>query len=457
MSGTVQIMLDFVWVSAGLALVAFSLGLILGELKIVNIAQGDLMMVGAYSMYAMRDLPFPIALLATFVVGLLLGFVLERGVLRWVYDKGFMATLLATWGVGIVLEQGVATIFTVSQKGIDPPIKGLIEIGEVVYPEYRIVVAGGIVVLLTILLLLVYRTSLGLRLRASIDNVEMASVLGISPQRMFALVFSVAAALAVLAGALIAPTIAINPTLGLSFLAPAFFAVLISKPGSLAGPVVGAIAVEFDIHGVAGLSQHHSSREHLVRAVSPLHRSQTPGDILVLETSKGESAMTGRRSPMNSIVSPRLSRRAFGNMAMGLAGATVLGNVANLVGNRAFAADFKGPRPYKIGFVAPLTGPVAPEGLAMQRGFQLAVDTMNAAGGIAGNPVAVVSQDTQAVPAVAGTVVKKFIQEEERQHDRRHHHQRRRGGGQSALRRGGRAGAVPRDTASGTPSATRRP
>ncbi len=245
MSGSVQILLDFIWVSAGLALVAFSLGLILGELKIVNIAQGDLMMVGAYSMYAMRDLPFLVALFATFVVGLLLGFVLERGVLRWVYDKGFMATLLATWGVGIVLEQGVATIFTVSQKGIDPPIKGLVEVGDLVYPEYRIVVAAGIVVLLTILLLLVYRTSLGLRLRASIDNVEMASVLGIAPQRMFALVFSVAAALAVLAGALIAPTIAINPTLGLSFLAPAFFAVLISKPGSLAGPVVGAIAVEF--------------------------------------------------------------------------------------------------------------------------------------------------------------------------------------------------------------------
>jgi branched-subunit amino acid ABC-type transport system permease component len=244
-SGWLQFVLDFIWVSAGLSLVAFSLGLILGELKIVNIAQGDMMMVGAYSMYAMRDLPFPVALVLTFIVGLLLGFVLERGVLRWVYDKGFMATLLATWGVGIVLEQGVATIFTVSQKGIDSPIKGLIEIGDVVYPEYRIVVAAGIIVLLTLLLFLVYRTSLGLRLRASIDNVEMASVLGISPQRMFAMVFAVATALAVLAGALIAPTIAINPTLGLSFLAPAFFAVLISKPGSLGGPILGAVAVEF--------------------------------------------------------------------------------------------------------------------------------------------------------------------------------------------------------------------
>jgi len=245
MVGSVQLLLDFIWVSAGLALVAFSLGLILGELKIVNIAQGDLMMVGAYAMYALRELPFALALLITFIFGLLLGFALERGVLRWVYDKGFMATLLATWGVGVVLEQSVATIFTVSQKGIDPPLTGQITIAGVIYPEYRVVVVAGIVVLLAMLLFFVYRTSFGLRLRASIDNVEMAAVLGISPQRMFALVFSVATALAVLAGALIAPTIAINPTLGLSFLAPAFFAVLISKPGSLAGPVAGAVAVEF--------------------------------------------------------------------------------------------------------------------------------------------------------------------------------------------------------------------
>ncbi len=245
MSSWVQILLDFIWASSGLALVAFSLGLILGELRIVNIAQGDLMMVGAYSMYAMRGLPFLIALPLTFVVGFVLGLVLERGVLRWVYDKGFMTTLLATWGVGIILQQGVATVFTVSQKGIDPPLKGLIEIGDVVYPEYRIAAAAGIIALLTILLLVLYRTALGLRLRASIDNVEMAAVLGISPQRMFAMVFALATALAVLAGALIAPTIAINPTLGLSFLAPAFFAVLISKPGSLGGPVLGAVAVEF--------------------------------------------------------------------------------------------------------------------------------------------------------------------------------------------------------------------
>jgi len=245
MSGSLQVLLDLVWASAGLALVAFSLGLILGELKIVNIAQGDLMMVGAYCMYSLRALPFPLALLLTFVIGLLLGFVLERGVLRWVYDKGFIATLLATWGIGIVLEQSAAALFTVSQKGIDSPLPGLITIGDLSYPTYRVAVILGIVVLLAALLLLVYRSSLGLRLRASIDNVEMAAVMGISPQRTFATVFSVATALAVLAGALVAPTLAITPTLGLSFLAPAFFAVLVAKQGSLAGPVIGAVAVEF--------------------------------------------------------------------------------------------------------------------------------------------------------------------------------------------------------------------
>ena len=244
MDGLLQVALDFVWASAGLALVAFSLGLILGELKIVNVAQGDLMMVGAYCMYSMRALPFALALLITAVFGLLLGLVLERGILRWVYDKGFIATLLATWGIGIVLEQVAAVLFTVSQKGIDPPLAGQIAVGALSYPTYRLAVICGIVLLLGALLLLVYRTSLGLRLRASIDNVEMAAVLGISPQRTFAMVFAVATALAVLAGALIAPTLAITPTLGLSFLAPAFFAVLIAKPGSLAGPVVGAVAVE---------------------------------------------------------------------------------------------------------------------------------------------------------------------------------------------------------------------
>jgi urea transport system substrate-binding protein len=124
----------------------------------------------------------------------------------------------------------------------------------------------------------------------------------------------------------------------------------------------------------------------------------------------------GRPSAVPGSLMPRLTRRSFtrgvGRIGAGLAAASALSGLAGLAGTSARAAGFKGSRPYKIGFVAPLTGPVAPEGIAMQNGFQLGLDTLNAAGGIGGHKVAVVSQDTQAVPAVAGTVIKKFIQEE---------------------------------------------
>lgn len=111
MPTVVQLILDFAWAFSALALIALSLGLIMGELKIVNVAQGDLVMIGAYGMYVMRDLPFPCALAGTVAIGVVLGILIERGVLRWVYQQGFIATLLATWGIGLVLQQLVAVAF----------------------------------------------------------------------------------------------------------------------------------------------------------------------------------------------------------------------------------------------------------------------------------------------------------------------------------------------------------
>ncbi len=115
------------------------------------------------------------------------------------------------------------------------------------------------------------------------------------------------------------------------------------------------------------------------------------------------------RSPM--AVSQPVTRRRFGLGMGGLAAAGALGGLSGLAATGARAASFTGTRPYKIGFIAPLTGPVAPEGISMQRGFDLAIETLNANGGIAGHKVEVVTQDSQAIPAVAGTVAKKFIQE----------------------------------------------
>lgn len=128
-----------------------------------------------------------------------------------------------------------------------------------------------------------------------------------------------------------------------------------------------------------------------------------------LEDSKKGNVMTDSKHSDGALSSHPLSRRAAlrgaGGLAISLAGATALGS---MFGRPAWAAE----RSFKIGFVAPLSGPVAPEGLSMQNGFKLGLDAINAAGGIAGKPVVAVTQDTKADPAVVVTVCKKFIQEE---------------------------------------------
>jgi hypothetical protein len=132
------------------------------------------------------------------------------------------------------------------------------------------------------------------------------------------------------------------------------------------------------------------------------------------DKSKGANAMR-KTGPLDVFAAP-LSRRAFArgaaSLGLGLGAAGALGGAAGL-GCSAKAAGFKADRSFKIGFIAPLTGPVAPEGIAMQRGFDLALEELNASGGVAGRPVEVVRQDDQAVPAVAGTVMKKFIQQDQ--------------------------------------------
>ncbi len=104
----------------------------------------------------------------------------ERLLLTKLYARGLLATLLAMWGVGIVLRQGAEAIFGTTPRSVAAPITGSLNILGVQYPTYRLVATGVAVLVIALGLLVIYRTDLGLRLRASIDNREMASLLGIS-------------------------------------------------------------------------------------------------------------------------------------------------------------------------------------------------------------------------------------------------------------------------------------
>ncbi|GAA3163196.1 urea ABC transporter permease subunit UrtB [Blastococcus jejuensis] len=225
------------------ALLALSLGIIFGQLGVVNVAHGEFVMVGAFTMYALDGVPFLLRLAVAVGIGLVLGVVTERLVLSRLYARGFLATLLAMWGVAIVLRQGADAIFGSTPASVPAPIEGTVHVLGVAYPAYRLVATAGCLVVVGVMLLVVYRTSFGLKVRATVDNREMASLLGIPPAVMMTGGFAIGTAIAVLAGAIQSPTLGVTPQIGAAMLAPAFFAVLIGRPGSLPGSILGAFVV----------------------------------------------------------------------------------------------------------------------------------------------------------------------------------------------------------------------
>lgn len=225
------------------ALLAWGLGLIFGQLGVVNVAHGDFAMIGAVTMFVLQPVPFFPRLLIAAGVAVVLGLLTERLLLQRLYTQGMLATLLAMWGVGIVLRQGVEAWLGATPGSVPAPITATVNLLGVQFPAYRLVATAISLAIIAAGMLVIYRTDLGLRLRASMGNRQMASLLGITPSVMVTGTFVVGTVLAVLAGALQSPTLGVTPSIGVGFLAPAFFAVLVGKPGSLGGPVLGALVV----------------------------------------------------------------------------------------------------------------------------------------------------------------------------------------------------------------------
>jgi branched-subunit amino acid ABC-type transport system permease component len=243
MHALVTFVLSVVTLFGFYALLAVGLGLIFGQLNVVNVAFGDFAMAGAFVMYGLSSVPFVLRVLIALVLGAVVAWAVERLLLRPLYAQGFLATLLAMWGVGIVLRQGAQAIFGATPAAVEVPVAGTVSVLGVQYPSYRLISTAVALIVAAAILWVIYRTDLGMRLRATIDNREMAALLGIPPRLMISATFVFGTVLAVLAGALQSPQLGITPDLGVTFLAPAFFAVLVGRPGSLAGPLFGGLVV----------------------------------------------------------------------------------------------------------------------------------------------------------------------------------------------------------------------
>ncbi|MEO9122260.1 MAG: branched-chain amino acid ABC transporter permease [Burkholderiaceae bacterium] len=228
-----------------LALISTGLTIIYGTLGVVNFAHGALFVVGAYAGYTTYGLTdsFVLAIAAGAVTALVVGLIIERGVVRLYYSRPPEDQILVTFGLGIILVELVRGIYGGVSLSVPAPSwgQGVVHIGTLIYPLYRfqtVFIAAGT---LAALYFVLYRTSLGLIVRAGIEDSLMVNILGINVKRVFLLVFGIGAMAAGYAGAIDSPIVTLAPDMGFRILVDSFVVVVIGGVGSFPGAIIGGI------------------------------------------------------------------------------------------------------------------------------------------------------------------------------------------------------------------------
>lgn len=228
-----------------LALAALGLAVIYGLIGVINLGHGAMLTIGAYVTWACTGAGIPFAaavVLAGLGVGLV-GFALEHLVIRHFYDQPF-ETLLITWGFFLVTTEVIKIIFGPTLHPVTSPLPAALDLGIITLPAYRVLVAGVAVVLLGGVAALLYRTDLGIRIRAVIQNREVASLLGVDIGAMYKMVFVAGCCLAGIAGALLSPILSVGPYMGNIYLVRSFFVVIVGGIGQiLGGTLVGSFLI----------------------------------------------------------------------------------------------------------------------------------------------------------------------------------------------------------------------
>ena len=244
MAAVLLIALDAANFTLALLLVTLGLVIIFGLMNVINMAHGELFLLGAYTVVLVqrRGGSFWLALLLAPLALAVAGLLIEELVIRHVYRR-FIDTILATWGLSISLKQAVVVVFGPAAHQVENPLPQTVTILSTLYPGYRLFIMAVAVLLALGTFLLFYRTRLGLVARAVIANRPMAASLGLNTRRMDRMTFAFGAALAGLAGAVMAPLMSVDPQMGVGFLIPAFLSILVGGTGSLLGTVLGTTLI----------------------------------------------------------------------------------------------------------------------------------------------------------------------------------------------------------------------
>jgi branched-chain amino acid transport system permease protein len=228
-----------------LALISSGLTIIYGTLGVLNLAHGAMFMLGGYAGFAAYQATnsFLVAVAAGTLALLIIGIVMERVIIRYFYARPHEDQLLVTFGLAIVFVEMVRYIFTSQSQSVPPPslFSGISNMGFMFYPTYRLAVVGICAVALAVLFLVLYRTRLGMIVRAGIEDATMVDSLGINVDRVFMVVFGIGAMAAGFAGIINAPIVSLTPEVGEAILVQTFVVVVIGGVGSFPGAVLGGL------------------------------------------------------------------------------------------------------------------------------------------------------------------------------------------------------------------------
>ncbi len=228
-----------------LALISSGLTIIYGTLGVLNLAHGAMFMLGGYAGYVAYDATgsFVVAVLAGTLFMLVVGVAMERLIIRHFYDRPHEDQLLVTFGLGIVMVELVRLFFSSLSKTVSPPaiFSGITKLGFLFYPTYRLAAVGIVAVALLALYIVLYRTRLGMIVRAGIEDPVMVDSLGINVYRVFMIVFGIGSMAAGFAGIVNAPVVSLTPDVGEAILVQTFVVVVIGGVGSFPGAVLGGL------------------------------------------------------------------------------------------------------------------------------------------------------------------------------------------------------------------------
>ena len=238
-----------------LLLAAIGLAITFGVMGVINMAHGEMVMIGAYVTFVVQEVirtSYPglfdysllIAVPLAFLVAGLLGIVIERGIIRFLYGRP-LETLLATWGLSLVLQQAIRTMFGPTNREVGNPswMSGAFEIGQITITYNRLWILCFTMAVFAVLLAMLRYSSIGLEMRAVTQNRRMAASMGIATSRVDALTFGLGSGIAGIAGVALSQIDNVSPNLGQSYIIDSFMVVVFGGVGNLWGTLVGAFTL----------------------------------------------------------------------------------------------------------------------------------------------------------------------------------------------------------------------